>query len=85
MKVTTLDKEIKAYVKLLLIERDGETYRADLTYDEYDGYELDFIDSNGRPTGTPDWAIEWEENNLESVASMLDNASGWWKFEKESE
>ena len=80
MKVTTLDIEIKAYVKSLRIERDGEIYRADLTYYEYEGYQLQFIDENERIASTPDWALEWEEDNKNSLEYELDYESGGWQF-----
>lgn len=79
MNVTTLDKEITAYVKSVRVEKDGEVYLVDVAYDEYDGYELTFI-KDGKITETPQWATDWEETHSESLAYELDYESGGWQF-----
>ena len=80
MKITTLDKEIKSYIKSVRIERDGEVYLVDIFYDEYDGYEMTFIEYGGKIIDTPEWALNWEETHNESLAYELDYESGGWRF-----
>jgi len=72
MKVTLKDNEINSYVLTVKVEVEGKEYIADLSYDTYDGYEVIFLDDNGRRVTYPQWAIDYE-NNLQGADSL-----GYW-------
>jgi hypothetical protein len=72
MKVTLKDNEIYHYVLSVRIEVEGEEYIADLAYGNYDGYEVTFLDNNGRKIGYPQWAIDYIEDNLQG------DSLGYW-------
>jgi len=81
MKVRAIDKEITAYSKSLEIEVEGVTYHADLTYDSYSGYDLTFIDNNGREIAPPLWADKYESQW--SLDYDLDEMSGNWEYARD--
>jgi hypothetical protein len=67
MIIEGVSKEETSYAKEMTITYDGQQYEVLLRWNNWDGYELDFINSD-----TPEWAIEWEDNNEESLAFTLD-------------
>jgi hypothetical protein len=67
MIIEGVSKEEVSYVKEMTITYDGQQYEVLLRWDKWDGYELDFINSDD-----PAWAVEWEDNNEESLAFTLD-------------
>lgn len=85
MKVELTDKEIHSYTLSLEIEREGETYRADVYYDTHDGYEVYFLGSKGERIPTPEWVIELEEELTEPLGYWLecqiDGFFTWGKVE----
>ena len=76
MKVTCKDKEITGYVKSLVIEREGETYYAELEYDQHNGYEISFTDTKGDGIDTPDWFDDYDSDAIYN----LDELSGNWEY-----
>ena len=84
MKVKCIDKEITSYIKSIEIEVEGETHRADLTFDNYGGYTLQFISNEGKLIDSPQWALDYEKQielgHWRSLEYDLDEASGNWEF-----
>jgi hypothetical protein len=56
--VECLSDEYTGWIRRLQIERDGKTYRANLYWDMFDGFELIWVDEE------PDWADEIEVDEL---------------------
>jgi hypothetical protein len=68
IEIKGITKEETAYDKEMTISYEGQEYSIILHWDKWDGYEIFFNDID-----TPDWAIDWEENNdNESLAYLLD-------------
>jgi hypothetical protein len=67
MEIKGVSKEETAYAKEMTISYEGEEYEVLLRWDNWDGYDLTFTNSN-----EPEWAITWEDNNEESLAYTLD-------------
>ena len=67
MIIQGVTKEETAYAKNMTIIYEGEEYEVLLYWNNWDGYELSFIGSDD-----PQWAIDWEDNNDESLALTLD-------------
>jgi len=61
-------KQETAYSKNMTITYEGEEYEVLLYWSSWEGYELSFVDSD-----EPEWAINWEDNNEESLAYTLDS------------
>lgn len=70
MKVDTVEKQDTAYTKKMIVTYEEQEYEILLHWNNWDGYELDFIGSD-----EPQWAIDWDDNNDESLAYTLDNLS----------
>ncbi len=68
MIIEGVTKEETSYTKEMTITYDGQQYEVLLRWNNWDGYNLDFINSD-----EPEWAIEWEDNNEESLAYTLDS------------
>jgi hypothetical protein len=68
MIIEGVTKEETAYTKSMTLTHEGEQYEVLLHWNNWDGYEIDFIGSN-----EPEWAINWEENNEQSLAFVLDD------------
>jgi hypothetical protein len=68
MIIEGVEKEETAYTKKMTITYEGQQYDVLLYWNSLDGYDLDFVGSD-----EPQWAIEWEDNNEESLAYTLDN------------
>ena len=67
MEIKGITKEETAYDKEMTISYEGQEYEVVLHWDKWDGYDLRFINSD-----TPEWAIDWDDNNEESLAYTLD-------------
>jgi hypothetical protein len=67
MEIKGVSKQETAYAKEMTISYKGEEYEVLLRWDNWDGYDLTFTNSN-----EPEWAITWEDNNEESLAYTLD-------------
>jgi hypothetical protein len=86
MKVTLKDNEINSYVLTVKVEVEGKEYIADLSYNTYDGYEVTFLDDNGRKIAHPQWAIDYENNSqgADSLGYWLESqVGGFFKWEGE--
>ena len=87
MKVKCIDKEITSYIKSIEIEVEGEVYRADLTFDNYGGYTLQFISNEGKLIDSPQWAQDYEQQinpgQWRSLPYDLDEMSGNWEFTRD--
>jgi hypothetical protein len=86
MKVTLKDNEINSYVLTVKVEVEGKEYIADLSYNTYDGYEVTFLDDNGRKIAYPQWAIDYENNSqgADSLGYWLESqVGGFFKWEVE--
>lgn len=72
-KVTTTDEEVLGWVRKITIkDEDGNEFRCRLSWQEGNGYELDWYD------GEPDWASEWNEDDHDGL--FLE----WWLDEESS-
>jgi hypothetical protein len=67
MIIEGVTKEETAYTKKMTLTYEGKEYEVLLYWNRWDGYELDFIGSD-----EPEWAVNWEDNNEESLAFTLD-------------
>ena len=82
MKVTLKDNEIYHYVLSVKVEVEGEQYNADLSYGTYDGYEVTFLDDNGKAIAWPQWAIDYDGDD--SLGYWLESKiGGFFKWESE--
>jgi hypothetical protein len=72
MKVRQLEKEIHSYTLTLEIEREGKSYRVDVYYDNYDGYDVYFLGDRGERISNPDWVAELEEELTEPLGFWLE-------------
>jgi len=90
MKVTLLEKEIYQYSLDVCIEKDGEEYLVCISYNEYDGYDVKFRDKNWKVLEYPQWAKDYEENNLTGTIDSLgywleSEIGGWFQWEPSKE
>ena len=75
IKINGIVKEETAYDKEITLTYEGQEYAVTLHWDKWDGYEVTFTDTANTRNwiDTPDWAINWEDNNDgESLAYVLD-------------
>jgi len=70
MKVDTVEQQVTASTKKMIVTYEEQEYEVYLYWNNCDGYEIDFIGAD-----TPEWAIEWDDNNDESLAYTLDSLS----------
>jgi hypothetical protein len=70
-----ITKEETAYDKYVQFTYEGESYSALLHWDKYNGYEVTFteIGKTYLTIDDPEWAINWEGDNEESLAFVLDD------------
>lgn len=70
-------KEESAYDKYVQFTYEGESYSVLLHWDKHEGYELIFTDPEKiyQSIDEPEWALNWEDNEVESLASVIDNLS----------
>ncbi len=67
IEINALSKEETSYTKEMTITYDGQQYEVLLHWNNWDGYEVTFTEVE-----EPDWAINWEDSNEESLAYTLD-------------
>jgi hypothetical protein len=67
MIIESVLKQETAYSKSMTINYEGKEYEVLLYWNSWDGYELSFEGSDD-----PEWAVNWEDNNEESLAYTLD-------------
>jgi hypothetical protein len=74
LEVGALLKTETAYDKDMNITVDGQEVRVILHWDSHDGYEITWLDLEGRFISAPAWAdkIEEESNNLGYVLDCLE-------------
>jgi hypothetical protein len=73
LKISGVSKVEKSYEKQITFTRGEETYYAALYWESNDGFELVFVNSRGEGVDTPEWAINWEEEEIESLEFTLDD------------
>lgn len=77
MRVNLNEYEINDYTLSVRIEVEGKQYFADIHYDNYDGYDVIFLDDNRlKITTYPDWALKIQEENDDSLGYILETAIG---------
>jgi hypothetical protein len=79
MKVQCVEREITGFHKTLKIEHEGKTYKAELQFDEHNGYEVRFYNEQEEWIEMPEWAEDFD-NGQRSLDYSLDEASGGWEF-----
>jgi hypothetical protein len=67
IKIKSVTKEETAYDKYVQFTYEGESYSVLLHWDKWDGYDLSFTDID-----EPEWATNWEWNDGETLAYILD-------------
>jgi hypothetical protein len=67
MIIEGVSKQETAYSKSMTINYEGKEYEVLLYWSNWEGYELSFVGSDD-----PEWAVNWEDNNEESLAYTLD-------------
>lgn len=72
MKITKYDLEIHCYSQTLSIEREGEIYTVNLSYDEQDGYTLRWRNGDGVVIATPKWANDLAEESGDPLGYVLE-------------
>ena len=68
IKINSVIEEITSYNKTITFEYEGEEYSGVLSWDNYDGYNLEL---DGKDD--PDWITEWDEEH--SLEYLLDELS----------
>jgi hypothetical protein len=67
------EEVIKSYQKLVKVIKDGKEMYANLDYDDYDGYSINWMDENYKEIEEPKWATEYAEvNSYHELAFLLD-------------
>ena len=67
IEIKGITKEDTAYDKEIAFTYEGQEYAVTLHWDKWDGYDLTFTDID-----EPEWAINWEWNDGETLAYVLD-------------
>jgi len=77
MKLNSVTKDDTAYDKWIRFEHEGQEYSVILHWDKWDGFELQFteLQRTSNWIETPDWAIDWENDDNYSLAYKLDELS----------
>jgi hypothetical protein len=77
IEINGVTKEETAYDKWVHFTHEGVEYHALLHWDMYDGFDLTFTDAvrTANWVKTPDWAVEWneDEHDGESLELLLDS------------
>lgn len=64
---------IKSYEKLVKVIKDGQEMYANLNYDDWDGYSINWMDENYKEIEEPAWATEYAEaTSYHELAYLLD-------------
>lgn len=84
MKAKLLSHEIRDYDLEVEIENEGEVYLANIHYDIYDGFDVIFVDKLGKEIPMPQWAIDLQETNEDSLGYMIESETkGWFRWVEE--
>ena len=76
IEIISQEREETAYDKRITFTYGGEEYRVLLHWDAYEGFDLNFLEEDGRTfTATPEWAVDWDENEIDSLQYRLDELS----------
>jgi hypothetical protein len=67
IEINGVVKEETAYDKEITFTYEGQEYAACLHWDKWDGYDLTFTE-----VAEPEWATNWEWNDGETLAYILD-------------
>lgn len=76
MRVNLNEYEINDYTLSVCIEVEGKQYFADIHYDNYDGYDVIFLDDNRLKIDKPEWAIKIEQENDDPLGYILETSLG---------
>ena len=70
IKITNSRLELTAWKRVICFEYEGEHHEVVLFWNEFDGFELYWLELSK----TPDWAVNWNEDEHEgmSLADYLD-------------
>jgi hypothetical protein len=78
IEITSTSKQETAFCKRITLTREGTEYSVLLFWDTHHGYDLTFLDNEGKWISLPDWAVDWEESQqygFESLEYTLDSMS----------
>lgn len=77
IEIKGITKEETAYDKYVQFTYEGQTYSVLLHWDKWDGFDLTFTDTANTRNWIedPEWAINWEDNNEQSLAYSLEELS----------
>jgi len=71
--ITFEEKVVNHYRKSIKITKDGITIRADIDYDDWDGYQINWYDLDGKEIIEPSWASKYAEaTSYHELAYYLD-------------
>jgi hypothetical protein len=67
------EKIVKSYQKLVKVIKDDQELYAQLDYDEWDGYSINWMDDNYKEVEEPAWATKYAEaTSYHDLAYLLD-------------
>ena len=73
LEVFFKEKIVKSYQKLIKIIKDDKEIYAQLDYDDWDGYSINWLDENYKNIEEPAWATEYAEaTSYHELAYLLD-------------
>jgi hypothetical protein len=77
MQIKSVTKEETAYDKYIRFTYEGQEYSVLLHWDKWDGFDLQFteLERTANWVDDPEWAINWEDNNEESLSYTLEQLS----------
>jgi hypothetical protein len=77
IEIASATKEETAYDKWIIFNYEGQEYSVLLHWDKWDGFDLQFTESEFRSKwiDDPEWAVNWEDNNEQSLAYTLEELS----------
>lgn len=81
IEVGALSKETTAYDKDMNLTFGGQEIRVILHWDSHDGFDIQWLDLEGRWIQAPAWADEIEEKDEMSVGYFLDSLTEHTKVE----
>jgi hypothetical protein len=73
IEVGALSKETTAYDKDMNITFDGQEVRVILHWDYHEGYDIQWLDLEGRWINAPAWADKIDEEGRVSIGNFLDS------------
>jgi hypothetical protein len=81
IEVGALSKEPTAYDKDMNLTFGGQEIRVILHWDSHDGFDIQWLDLEGRWIGQPAWADKIEQDDEMSVGYFLDSLTEHTKVE----